>query len=146
MSSFTLPFRKTDTIGHRKLKNQLGKVFEQTVGRGRAAAITNRNRVDAYLVPPEAFEEMQRATEEVERLKETISLLLIAVSAGVAIPSQTLKALDIELPFTWQELNAFQARFPIKITHSEEGLPLAPAPELTHQMVEESDEELIFEP
>jgi len=69
---------------------------------------------------------------------------MAAVSAGAAIPSQTLDSLGVQFEFDWQRLNAFQAAFPISITHDENGKPLAkmtnaqPAPTL------ESDDEILW--
>jgi hypothetical protein len=44
--------------------------------------------------------------------------------------------------FDWRALNAFQARYPVEITHDEEGhpLPTIDVP-LTHAPVEETDDE-----
>ena len=69
-------------------------------------------------------------------------LLIAAVSAGAAIPSETLDSLGIKFDFDWRRLNAFQAAFPTRITHGEGGEPLPKMPAIRHIPVLEADDEL----
>lgn len=110
-----------ESVGHRRLKNHLSEVLRETVHKGRAVPISNRGKVDGYLVPIEAAEELEHAA----RLRETLPLLMAAVASGAAIPSQTLTDLGIEIPFDWRALNRFTARAPITFTQGEDGEPLA---------------------
>jgi hypothetical protein len=73
-----------------------------------------------------------------------LHLLVAAARAGLALPSETLEALGLELPFDWRAVNEFQARFPVALTHDEQGAPL-PAREVGLQLQhyeEGPDEEL----
>lgn len=128
----------TQPVGHRKVKNELPAVLRETVEQGLAAPIANRGRIDAYLVPPEAREELERA----ERLREAVPLLMAAVASGAALPSQTLRDLGIEIPFDWRVLNRFTARTPVTLTQGEEGEPWIVAPPAQPQIVAEDETEL----
>jgi prevent-host-death family protein len=110
---------QAETVGHRKLKNHLSEVLRETVQQGEAVPISNRGRVDGYLMPPGVIEELERA----EKLRETLPLLMAAAASGAAIPSQTLLDLGIEIPFDWKALNRFTARTPVTFTQGEDGEP-----------------------
>jgi hypothetical protein len=133
-----MTIRFSHPVGHRRVKNELPAVIRDTVGRGLIAPITNRGEVDAYLVPPEAREELERA----ERLREAIPLLMAAAAAGAAIPSQTLRELGIEIPFEWRALNRFTARTAVAFTEGEDGEPWVAAPEAVPETVLEDETEL----
>jgi len=117
-----------EQVGHRKLRENLSPLLRRLTKSGRMAAVTNRNKVEAVLVPARAFEEWAHAKADLGRLRQVMPLLMAAVSAGVAIPSETIQALGIQFEFDWKRLNAFQAAFPIRISHGEEGHPLASMP------------------
>jgi hypothetical protein len=72
-------------------------------------------------------------------------LLVAAAGAGVALPSETRETLGVEMPFDWRAVNEFQARFPVALTHDEQGAPLrAQEVGLRQQHYEEEpDEELM---
>ncbi len=109
----------TEAVGHRRLKNHLSEVLRETVEKGEAVPISNRGEVDGYLMPPAVVEELEQG----KRLRETLPLLMAAVAAGAAIPSQTLRNLNIEIPFDWRALNRFSARTPVTFTQGEDGEP-----------------------
>jgi antitoxin (DNA-binding transcriptional repressor) of toxin-antitoxin stability system len=133
-----MAIRFGEAVGHRKLKNQLPAVLRETVARGVGAPITNRGKVDAYLVPPEARLELERA----ERLRESIPLLMAAAAAGAAVPSQTLRDLGIEIPFDWRALNQFTTRTDVTFTEGEDGEPWVVAPSVEPEIVVEDETEL----
>ncbi len=133
-----------ENVGRRELKHELGRVLARTVARGRPAAVTNRGAVEAFLVPPPVYEELRDSAAEAARLRAAMPLLVAAARAGVAIPSESLERLGIELDFDWRALNAFQARFGAPLTHDEEGAPLPPMPAAEPLHVEESDQELVL--
>jgi len=128
-----------ESVGHRRLKNHLSEVLRETVHKGRAVPISNHGKIDGYLVPPAAVEEMQWA----ERMRDTLPLLMAAVQAGAAIPSTTLDELGIEIPFDWRKLNRFGANYPVTLTHGEDGEPLTWIDdEIEIELIEEDDTEL----
>lgn len=133
-----MTIRFSAPVGHRRVKNELPAVLRETVERGLAAPITNRGEVDAYLVPPEAREQLERA----ERLREAIPLLMAAAAAGAALPSQTLRELGIEIPFDWRELNRFTARASVSFSAGEDGEPWLVAPAALPEPVLEDETEL----
>ena len=124
-----------ESVGHRRLKNHLSEVLRETVHRGRAVPISNRGKVDGYLVPPEAAEELERA----QRLRETLPLLMAAAASGAALPSHTLQSLGIEIPFEWRALNRFTARAPVTFTQGEDCEPWIAMPDAESQTVIEDD-------
>ena len=136
--------RQIDEIGHRELRERLGPVLKRISKSGRMAAVTNRNRIEAVLVPASMFDQWAKAKADLERLKGVMPLLMAAVSAGATIPSETLENLELELPFDWRRLNALQAAFPITISQDEQGQPLPTMPSIHHNPMAESDEELIL--
>lgn len=123
------------SVGHRRLKNELSAVLRETVHRGRAVAVSNRGVIDGYLVPPEAAKEI----DDARRLRETLPLLMAAVASGAAVPSQTLRDLGIEIPFDWRELNRFTARAPVTFTQGTDGEPWVAMPDASPQRVSEDD-------
>jgi antitoxin (DNA-binding transcriptional repressor) of toxin-antitoxin stability system len=133
-----MAIRFGEPVGRRKVKNQLSAVLRETVERGVAAPISNRGEVDAYLVPPEARDELERA----ERLREAIPLLMSAAAAGAAVPSQTLRDIGIEIPFEWRALNRFTARGDVTFTEAEDGEPWVVAPAAEPEIVVEDETEL----
>ena len=122
------------------MKNHLSEVLRETVQLGEAVPISNRGKVDGYLMPPSVVEELERA----EKLKETLPLLMAAAASGAAIPSQTLSDLGIEIPFDWRALNRFTARTPIVFTQGENGEPWVGLPDAQPQpmLEDEADFEL----
>lgn len=133
-----MSIRLSPPVGHRRVKNELPAVLRETVARGLAAPITNHGEVDAYLMPPAAHEELQRA----ERLRAAVPLLLAAAAAGAALPSQTLRELGIEIPFEWRALNRFTARAAVTFSEGEDGEPWLVAPTALPEPVLEDDTEL----
>lgn len=132
-------------VNRRTLKNEQGRVFREEVRQGRVVPIENNRKVDAYLVPAEVFAQAMTAAADLDRVKAVIPLLIAAARTGVAVPSQTLEALGLGADFDWRALNEFQAAFPVRFTHSEEGAPMPPpVTGLEQQIVpDEADDELI---
>lgn len=133
-------------VNHRTLKNEQGRVFREEVRQGRVVPIENNRKVDAYLVPAGVLARVEAAAAEADRLKAALPLLVAAARTGVMIPSQTLETLGLGDAFDWRALNEFQAAFPVRLTHSEDGAPMpAPITDLRQELVpEEPDEELII--
>lgn len=137
------PPSDVELVGRRDLRHHTGEVLARTIEVGRTAAVTNRNRIEAYLVPAGDFEALREQADELERLQGVLPLLLAAADANVALPSETLGRLGVAPPLDWRALNAFQAAYPVELTHGEDGEPLPPVTEPpVHQPVEEGEEEL----
>lgn len=125
-------------VSARKIRALLRKHRAVEVGR-------YRGEPDAVVLAPEVFEELVSDHDQLESLRDALPLLLAALRSGVAIPSDTLDRLGVELPADgWQDLNAFQAAFPLELTHGEDGAPLARASVGTARPFEEIAEELEF--
>lgn len=131
-------------IGHRQLREELAPLLRRLAQSGGPAAVTNRNRVEAFLVPAATFEELERARDSLAELRDVLPLLLAAAAAGAGIPSSTLERLGIEVDLDWRRINAFQAAFPIRITQDEEGRRLTKLPIAMHRPIEETEEDLAF--
>jgi hypothetical protein len=131
-------------IGHRELRDNLARTLKETVKQGRIGRVTCRNVADGYLISPERYAEMRDAETNVQRLHDTVPLLLAAVGAGTAIPSTTLSSLGIELPYDWRMINELQARVPVMISADEEGAPITRGSAESVSTPPESDDELIF--
>jgi PHD/YefM family antitoxin component YafN of YafNO toxin-antitoxin module len=131
-----------DEVGHRQLREELAPLLRRLAQTGRATAVTNRNRVEAILVPAAAYNDLERARNDLAELRDGLPLLLAAAAAGASIPSTTLERLGLGGTFDWRRVNAFQAAFPIRISQDEEGGPLPRLRPATIMPVEESPEEL----
>lgn len=82
------------------------------------------------------------ATDDERRADAVDQMLRAAVAARVSLPSDTLDRLGLSPPeCDWRALNAFQARYPVEITHDERGCPLPPAVSVTHTPVTEAEDE-----
>lgn len=133
-------------VNRRTLKNEQGRVFREALEQGRIVPIENNREVDAYLVPGEVFAAARAAAAEAKRLEAAIPLLVAAAQSGVAIPSQTLETLGLGTTLDWEALNEFQAAYPVRLTHTEDGAPLPPPITALQQasVPEEPDEELVM--
>ncbi|MHB1911588.1 MAG: hypothetical protein ACYCTI_05980 [Acidimicrobiales bacterium] len=102
-----------------------------------------RREPSAVVIQPDHYAALASAMERVQQMRQVLPLLLVAARSGIAIPSQTLAELDIELPDdSWQALNRFQARIPLNITDDAEGNPIARGT-LEGSYVGELDQELV---
>jgi len=134
-----------EMVGHVELRDHLSDVVSR-VGEGQTVAVTNRNRVEAYLIAPSELGRLVEAEDERDRIRSTLPLLIAALRNQVAFPAEALRSLvGSDLSLDWDRMNAFQAAFPTDMTHSEEGLPL---PEFTgglsHEPVSELADELHY--
>jgi PHD/YefM family antitoxin component YafN of YafNO toxin-antitoxin module len=139
-------------IGRRQLRERLAPLLNDLEKGRTLAAVTNRNKVEAFLVPvplfeeyEQAFDERDQAQGELRELRDLVPLLIAALSSGAAIPSELLSRAGIRLDYDWKKINALQAAYPLRITHDEEGRPLATMPPISHHPIAESDEEFELE-
>lgn len=102
-----------------------------------AVAVTHYNKVEGYLVAPEAFENLVERAEEADarenEFASTVTLLLAAARTGVPVPSDMLERVmpNVDVGERWREIAEFAATFPIKLTAGEHGEPITRA-RLTH--------------
>ncbi len=136
------PTGEIRAIGHRQLREELAPLLRELTEARAAAAVTNRNKVEAFLVPAPLYQELAQARDDLDQLRGLVPLLMAAVSAGAAIPSDALKRSGIHIEFDWKRVNLFQAAYPVHITHDEEGRNLPTTPPIMHHAIGESDEEL----
>lgn len=129
-------------VGHRQLREELAPLLRRLAQTGRPTAVTNRNRVEAVLVPAAAYKELERARNDLAELRDVLPLLVAAAAAGASIPSSTMARLGLKGDFDWRRVNAFQAAFPIRITQGEGGDRLPQLRRAAHIPVDESVEEL----
>jgi hypothetical protein len=133
-------------IGHRELRNNLARALAETVKQERTGLITCRNRPDGYLVSPGRYAALRAAEIQAQRIADTVPLLLAAAGAGAAIPSESLAALGIALPFDWRLINELQARVPVVLTGDEDGSPISRGGTGAAGAPPELDDELVLAP
>ena len=115
--------RVTSTMLHTRTRETLDMVRT-----GECVAITHYNEVEGYLVAAERLQNMAsqladlRAREQ--ELHDTLPLLLGAVKAGVALPSETLERLVPGLDDSWRAVATFAAKFPVRLSSGEDGEPI----------------------
>lgn len=91
------------------------------------------------------WSELRSRTQEAERLRAALPLLLAAARAGVAVPSETFETLGLPVAEDWRALNALVAALPVRLTHDPEGQPLPAQPaHLSLQRVSEDEDELVL--
>jgi prevent-host-death family protein len=134
-----------DEIGHRQLREELAPLLRKLGETGRPAAVTNRNKIEAVIVPARTFDEMAQAQADLGQLRNVLPLLLAAAAAGTAIPSETLDHFGLTGAFDWRSINAFQAAFPVRITHDESGAPLPTLRSARPAIAVELEDELTLE-
>lgn len=133
------------TVGHVDLRNRLSEVVAE-VSRGTSIAITNRNRVEAFLIAPAEYENLVDTEQQLQRLRASLPVLLAAVRSELAYPSEALRSLiGSDLSIDWQRMNAFQTAFPMEATVDDDGQPIGSfAGPLQHEPVAELDDELRY--
>jgi hypothetical protein len=82
------------------------------------------------------------AANELAQIRPVLPVLTKAIYAQAALPSETLHAAGVDIPFDWRKLNAFQARTKIAITADEDGGPLGKQPEIEGMLIEEDEDDL----
>lgn len=141
----TLGLGSVESVGHAELRIKLREV----VGRlheDRPVAVTNRNRVEAYLVSPTEFSRLAVAEEQLDRLRSSLPILVAALRSQVAYPAEALRSLiGSDLSIDWRQMNTFQAAMPTETTHDEDGRRLPSGMHnLHHEPIAELDEELAY--
>lgn len=131
-------------FGVREFRLGYRKIVDQQAKKAQPFALLNREAVEAVVVPPDLYQGLVGARQDLERLRESLPLLIQAAAAGVAIPSKTLEALGAGPEFDWSKLNAFQASRGLGATHSEEGALLASPKGVTSRAIQELDDELTY--
>jgi PHD/YefM family antitoxin component YafN of YafNO toxin-antitoxin module len=135
-----------EMVGHVELRERLRDVIERIHRDRHLIALTNHNRVEAYLVAADELGRLAEAEEQLDRLRSSLPVLVAALRTGVAYPAETLQSfIGSDLAIDWRRMNAFQAAFPIESTVDEDGAPLAKLNgELRHEPIAELDDELRY--
>ncbi len=131
-------------FGVREFRLGYRKIVDRHSHKAQPFALLNRKEVEAVVMPPELYEGLVGARQDLERLRGSLPLLMQAAAAGVSIPSTTLEALGTGPDFDWRRLNAFQAMSGLAPTHSEEGAPLASPKHVASRAIGELDDELTY--
>lgn len=139
-----LPAAPLSRVGHRQLRDQLGPVLEKVCAAHGAVEVVNRGRPEAVVMAHDVFTDLVASRRELDEVRGSVALLLAAVSAGAAVPSETLDRLGITIPWGLDALQSFQASYPAQVTQDERGQPLGRVPALTLEAyadeVDETDE------
>jgi PHD/YefM family antitoxin component YafN of YafNO toxin-antitoxin module len=131
-------------VGVREFRADYRKIVDKTNKTRQPFALLNRETVEAVVVPAEVYEGLVSARDALERLRQSMPLLLQAAAANVSIPSKTLEVLGMGSKFDWRKLNAFQAASGLAPTHSEDGAALASAKHVPSQSIRELDDDLTY--
>ncbi len=103
-----------------------------------------RHEPAAFVVAPDVFNDLERARDELARIRETLPLLLTAIHVGVAIPSETLDRLGVSLEDdSWVALNRFQATVTVRLQTDEHGAVPSRGSLAGGEWFGESDDELV---
>ena len=140
-----LELDEVGSVGHAELRARLREVLD-SLPQDRPIAVTNRNRVEAYLVSPAELDRLATAEEQLDRLRSSLPVMVAAIQARVAYPADALRGLiGIDLSVDWERMNAFQAAMPTEVTHDEGGRPLpGRVRALRHEPTSELDDELTY--
>lgn len=133
-----------ERVGHRELRDKLGPMLAEISASHGAVEVVNRGRSEAVVVAHDVYITLLASRRELDDVRDSVALLLAAVAAGAAVPSETLDRLGITIPVDLDALQAFQATYPVRITHGEDGQRLGRAPALSLEpyadYVDEPDE------
>lgn len=92
---------------------------------GSVLAVTHYNEVEAYLLSADQMRDVSERLEQAAALKqeltETLPLLLAAMKAGVAIPSDTLRHMAPGLDDSWEAISDFASSYPLRLSRGEHG-------------------------
>lgn len=127
-NSLRVDFQVSSSELHRNTRLALDLLQEND-----AVAVTHYNKVEGYLVAPNAFTALQEraevATERESALAATVTLLLTAARSDVPVPSELLERLmpEVDVEARWREIAEFAARFPLHLTAGEDGEPITRA-------------------
>ncbi len=117
------PQTVTSTDLHARTKEAIDRVRS-----GSVLAVTHYNEVEAYLLPAAWMRDLVERLEQGEALKrelqETLPLVLAAMQAGVAIPSETLRHIAPGLDDSWEAISDYVASYPLRLSGGENGEPL----------------------
>lgn len=125
-----VPSAPLTRIGHRELRDKLGPTLAKVSASHGALEVVNRGRPEAVVVASDVFAALVASRRELDEVRSSVALLLAAVSSGAAVPSDTLVRLGIVIPLDFDVLQTFQATYPAKVTHDEDGQPMARVPAL----------------
>jgi|BarGraNGADG00212_1021973.scaffolds.fasta_scaffold13159_3 PHD/YefM family antitoxin component YafN of YafNO toxin-antitoxin module len=138
------PGEPLERVGHRELRDKLGPMLEKISASHSAVEVVNRGRSEAVVVSHDMYTVLLASQRELDDVRDSVALLLAAVAAGAAVPSDTLDRLGIIIPVDLDALQAFQATYPVRITHGEDGQRLGRTPVLSLESyadyVDEPDE------
>jgi hypothetical protein len=108
-------------------------------------ALGPHGRPEVVVMRSEIYQEMAGAMRKLDEMSRTMPVLLAAVQAGVAFPSETLAEMGYHPEFDASKLADFVSRFAGGPTHDEDGQPLLESRvPLAHVPVEEDDRELTY--
>jgi PHD/YefM family antitoxin component YafN of YafNO toxin-antitoxin module len=125
------PGEPLERVGHRELRDKLGPMLEKISSSHGAVEVVNRGRSEAVVVAHDVYTVLLASRRELDDVRNSVALLLAAVAAGAAVPSGTLDRLGIKIPVDFDALQAFQANYPVRITHDEDGQRLGRVPALS---------------
>ena len=74
------------SVGHVELRNHLPEVVGRLSPEEPSLALTNRNRVEAIILSPAAFDRLAGADEERRRVLDALPVLVAAVGTGWRSP------------------------------------------------------------
>jgi hypothetical protein len=82
------------------------------------------------------------AQDQLARIRPALPILTKAIYAEAAIPSETLEAAGVDIPFDWRKLNKFQAANEIPMAADEDGTPLIETPAVEGMVIGEDEDDL----
>jgi hypothetical protein len=128
-------------LGHRQLRGELGPILGQIHRVRGAVEVVNDGQREAVIVDHDLFAQLVDSYQDAAALRASLPLLVAAAAAGVAIPSQTLSRLGIELPADPEALKRFRSGYPVRFTHDEDGMRLTPVTSVETAAVTEAADE-----
>jgi hypothetical protein len=128
-------------LGHRQLRGQLGPILGQIHRVRGAVEVVNDGQREVVVLDHDLFTQLVDSHQDAAALRESLPLLIAAAAAGVAIPSQTLSRLGIELPADPEALKRFRSGYPVRFTHGEDGTRLAEATDVATDAITEAADE-----
>lgn len=133
-------------VGHRELRLSLGPLLSRVHEQNGAMEVLNGGRHEVVVVAHDLFGDLVETARGADKLRESMSFLLAAASAGVHIPSETMERLGLApAKVDVGATKRFRSRYPLNATHGEKG-ELLSSVKLSgaYSPIVEADDELVF--
>lgn len=133
-------------VGHRELRQCLGPLLGRVHEHGGAMEVVNGGQHEVVVLAHSVFEDLVETARGADKLREAMQFLLVAATAGVHVPSETLDRLGLTPPdIDVDATKRLRSRYPLAASHGEGGEQLSDVT-LSAELVafDDDEDDLVF--